>query len=84
MLQAPASLRPVITNRLCTPPSGTPFDCTKRASRTGPFCASNHGIWLSAPCALTTLNSGLLAGLEPPTYGWAWQEEHWLRVEARS
>src|SRR5579862_9759163 len=70
------SLRPLTTNRLCTPPSGTPPDCLKRASRTGPFCASNHGISLLAPAAFTTEYSGFAAGLEPPMYGWAWHEKH--------
>ena len=68
-LQVPASVRPVITNRSCTPPSGAPLDCTKRASRTGPLGAMNHGIWLVAPAALATSNSGFAGGLEPPAYG---------------
>ena len=54
MVQLPASLRPVITNRSCTPPSGTPFDSMKRASRTGPFGTTNHGMVLVAPSAVAT------------------------------
>src|SRR5713101_699520 len=44
MLQPAASLRPVMTNRLWTPPSLVPFGFRlKRASRIGPLLAMNQG-----------------------------------------
>src|SRR5436305_11798408 len=71
ILQPAASLRPVMTNRSWTPPSDT-----KRASRIGPFGTMNHGTVLVAPPAPATAGSGLMAGLDPPTNGCRWQEEH--------
>src|SRR5258707_1162840 len=59
MLQPAASERPVITNRLCTPPSGDPSRLrTKRAPRPGPLAVPNGGtafgfvvetFWANAP-----------------------------------
>src|SRR6516162_10358390 len=81
MLQLlPASLRPVITKRLCTPPSATPLVWTKRASRIGPFCASNQGMRFIAPDSAAMANSGFTGGLDPPTNGCAWQDEQELEL----
>src|SRR2546428_8663120 len=87
-VQPVASERPAMVNRSCTPPS-----LTKRASRTGPLELMNG--WPSrngndrsfglqvAPGAqffCPTVACGLVEGLVPPTSGWAWQPEHWSRL----
>src|SRR5215475_14515984 len=55
MLQPGASVRPVMTNRLCTSPSLTPLVLRlNRASRTGPFCVMNHGTVFFAPFKVAT------------------------------
>ena len=45
----------------------------KRASRTGPFAVIKRGILFVAPSATAMVICGLLAGLEPPMAGNAWQ-----------
>jgi hypothetical protein len=81
MLQPGASLRPVITKRSCTPPSGVPSGLlTKRASRTGPVAVTKGGNVFIAPCAVATWTCGLAAGLDPPTDGCAWQPAQLLRL----
>src|SRR5436190_5077761 len=50
----PASGRPVMTNRSCTPPSGDPSGLfLKRTSRTGPLDLMNGGIALLGLAKLT-------------------------------
>src|SRR6266849_8821922 len=74
MLQSGASLRPVITNRSWTPPSGVPSAfLTNRASRTGPLATMKGGTAFRAPSKVATATCGLAAGLEPPVAGKAWQ-----------
>src|SRR5580704_8301623 len=74
MLHPDASERPVITKRSCTPPSGVPSGLRmNRASRTGPLAVMKRGILFVAPSAVAIAICGLLAGLEPPTAGDAWQ-----------
>src|SRR5215472_1317465 len=76
MLQPGASLRPEITNRSWTPPSGVPSGLLmKRTSRTGPFLVINGGTVFFAPSSVATATCGLVKGLEPPTSGCAWQPE---------
>ena len=71
-LETLASLRPVMTNRLCTPPSLVPSGFfLKRASRMGPFCTMNHGTTFFAPFSVAIAIEGLAAGLDPPTPGCA-------------
>ena len=82
MLQPAASVRPVMTKRLCTPPSGVPFGFRlKRASRIGPLFVMNHGDVFFAPLSLATAIKGFAAGLVPPTAGCKWQDEHWLELK---
>src|SRR5712691_12102980 len=80
MLQPGASVRPVITKRSCTEPSLTPLLFLKRASRTGPFCAMNHGTVFFAPFKVATAIKGFCAGLDPPASGCEWQDKHWLEL----
>src|SRR2546430_16025068 len=82
MLHPAASLRPVMTNRLCTPPSLVPFGLRlKRASRIGPFCVMNHGTAFLAPSSVAILIKGLVAGLDPPALGCEWQDRHWFELK---
>src|SRR3977135_2904893 len=82
MLQPAASLRPVMTNRLCTPPSLVPFGLRlKRASRIGPFCVMNQGTTFLAPSSVAIAIKGFVAGLVPPTLGCEWQDGHRREVE---
>ncbi len=82
MLQPAASLRPVMTNRLCTPPSLVPSGfCLKRASRMGPLCTMNHGTTFFAPFSVAIAIEGLAAGLVPPTLGCAWHD--WQLLELK-
>src|SRR5580700_4821487 len=70
----------VTTNRSCTPPSGVPSGfLTKRASRMGPLAERNDGTLLGGPSSAANAICGLVDGLLPPTAGWRWQPEHWLR-----
>src|SRR5580704_14862276 len=93
MSQLPASERPEMTNRSCTPPSGELLnepsgfrENLNRASRTGPSAVMKDGSTLSAPSRLKTCVSGFgpmngntdAPGLVPPTSGCAWQLEHWF------
>src|SRR5580692_8055683 len=93
MLQLPASLRPEMTKRSWTPPSGVllsvPFEFRKnlkRASRAGPLGVMKEGRVFWAPSRLYTRVSGLgptngnavALGLVPPIAGCEWQLEHWL------
>src|ERR1700730_14206568 len=65
MLQPAASLRPVMTKRLCTSPSLVPFGFRlKRASRMGPFCVMNHGTPFFAPLRVAIPINGFCAGLD--------------------
>src|ERR1700704_1158495 len=81
MLQPTASERPVITNRLCTPPSGDPSRLrTKRASRTGPLAVTNGGTTFFAPIKVATVTCGFVAGLVPPIVGWEWHPEQLSRL----
>src|SRR5207237_10790849 len=80
MLQPGASLRPVITKRAWTLPSGTPLLFLKRASRTGPFGAMNHGTVFFAPLSVATAIKAFCAGLVPPMFGCEWHEKHWFEV----
>ena len=66
-----ASVRPVMVNSACTPPSGLPSALlTKRASRTGPLAADErrHRV-LVAPSLRANATCGLTAGLVPPMAG---------------
>src|SRR5260370_25692888 len=81
MLQPAASERRVITNRLCTPPSGDPSRLrTKRASRTGPLAVTNGGTTFFAPIKVATVTCGFVAGLVPPIVGWEWHPEQLSRL----
>src|SRR6516165_3095321 len=87
MLQPAASIRPVITNRSCTPPSRVVLSVPSglgtnlnRASRTGPFAVTKKGIVLVAPFRFATVNSGLVEGLVPPVAGCAWQPAQVFRL----
>src|SRR6266571_1147909 len=81
MLQPAASERPVITNRLCTPPSGDPSRLrTKRASRTGPLAVTNGGTTFFAPIKVATVTCGFVVGLVPPIVGWEWHPEQLSRL----
>src|SRR5215469_4538423 len=81
MLQPGASLRPVITKRVCTLPSGTPLLFLKRASRIGPLDVMNHGTVFVAPFKWATSGRGFCAGLVPPIAGCEWQAKHWLELK---
>src|SRR5881227_2270119 len=81
MLQPGASLRPVITKRAWTLPSGTPLLFLKRASRTGPFGAMNHGTVFFAPLSVATAIKAFCAGLVPPMFGCEWHEKHWFELK---
>ena len=81
MLQLGASVRPVITKRACTLPSGTPLLFLKRASRIGPFAVINQGIVFVAPFKWATSGRGFCAGLVPPIAGCEWQEKHWFELK---
>src|SRR6516225_4790039 len=70
-----------MTKSACTLPSGTPLLFLKRASRTGPFDAINHGTVFLAPSSVATAIKGFCAGLDPPILGCAWQERHWLELK---
>ena len=73
-LQPGASVRPVIVNRPCTPPSGEPSALrTKRASRTGPFALRNDGSLLVAWLSFANATCGFTLGLVPPIAGCEWQ-----------
>src|SRR5580704_3991337 len=73
MLQPGASLRPVMTKRLCTPPLLLPSGFRlKRASRMGPFGVMNHGTTFLAPANVATPIKGFRAALDPPTAGCEW------------
>src|SRR5882757_1171767 len=81
MLQPAASERPVITNRLCTPPSGDPSRLrTKRASRIGPLAVTNGGTTFFAPIKVATATCGFVVGLVPPIVGWEWHPEQLSRL----
>ena len=82
MAQPAASLRPVMTKRLCTSPSPVPFGFRlKRASRMGPFCVMNHGTTFFAPLRVAIPIRGFRAGLDPPPAGCAWQDKHWFELK---
>src|ERR1017187_5131014 len=82
MLQPAASLRPEMTKRSCTLPSLVPFGLRlKRASRTGPFGAMNHGIVFLAPLRAAIVTKGFCAGLDPPAAGYEWQDKHWFELK---
>src|SRR6202049_404197 len=77
-----ASLRPVMTKRLCTPPSLVPFGLRlKRASRMGLFCVMNHGTTFFAPLRVAIPMRGFDAGLDPPAAGCEWQDKHWFELK---
>src|SRR5271154_343750 len=90
MEDEPASGRPLMTKRSCTPPSGVVLReplllrrNLKRASRTGPSGVMKLGSvlvllanWISG--FLPMKGKALMLGLVPPTLGWAWQLGHWL------
>src|SRR3981189_2260554 len=81
MLQPGVSEPPVITNRLCTPPSGDPSRLrTKRASRIGPLAVTNGGTTFFAPIKVATVTCGFVAGLVPPIVGWEWHPEQLSRL----
>src|SRR5262245_35674041 len=72
--QPGASDRPAMVKRSCTPPSGVPSALrTNRASRTGPFRATNDGMALVAPALFANAIWGFTGGLVPPTAGCRWQ-----------
>src|SRR6266849_6542991 len=89
MLQAPASLRPVMVNRSSTPPlgrvvSGLPNWSKKngkRTSRTGPLVVMNDGMVFLAPSAVASVTCGLTDGLLPPVAGCAWQKAQLLELK---
>src|ERR1700676_1728310 len=81
MLQPGASVRPVITKMSCTEPSLTPLLFLNRASRTGPFCVTNHGTVFLAPFKVATAIKGFCARLVPPASGCEWQDRHWLELK---
>src|SRR5204862_3894218 len=67
------SLRPLMTKRSCTPPSGLPSAFfTNRASRTGPVAVMNDGTVFFAPLRVAAAICGLVAGEVPPVAGNAW------------
>ena len=71
----------MITNRLCTPPSGDPSRLrTKRASRIGPLAVMNDGTTFFAPIKVATATCGFVAGLVPPILGWEWHPEQLSRL----
>src|SRR5579871_1149990 len=92
MVQPDASVRPVIVNRSCTPPSGVfvPGTLMNRASRTGPFAVTKEGTVFVAPSRVATATCGFPVvecpawsvvvkfpgGLLPPTMGYTWQLAH--------
>src|SRR5581483_9842335 len=72
---AGASVRPLITHKSCTPPSGVPSAfCLNRTAKVGPFDWMKGGIWFRAPFLVATAICGFTAGLVPPTVGRAWHE----------
>src|SRR6516164_9487299 len=87
MTHPAASVRPVIVNSACTPPSVVcvtlPLETAKgkRASRTGPSAVTKNGIALDAPFAVPAAICGFgpmlgyseVEGLVPPVAGCAWQ-----------
>src|ERR1700748_1368160 len=90
--QLPASMRPATVNRSSTPPLGevvlgAPLARVKngkRASNAGPCALMRDGMLLVDPLAMPaamTWNSGLLAGLVPPTAGCAWQPEQLFKLK---
>ena len=82
ILHPGASVRPVMTKRLCTPPSLEPLGFRlKRASRTGPFGVMNQGTSFFAPLSVATGIKGFCAGLDPPGAGCEWQDKHWLELK---
>ena len=82
ILHPGASVRPVMTKRLCTSPSLEPLGFRlKRASRTGPFGAMNQGTTFLAPLSVATAIKGFCAGLDPPGAGCEWQDRHWLELK---
>src|SRR5437870_1271092 len=64
-----ASLRPVITNRLRTPPPVL----LGRTTRTGPLGCRNGGTLLIAPLRVATVICGFTGGVDPPIAGCEWQ-----------
>src|SRR5215831_5288716 len=79
MLHPGASVRPLMTKRSCTPPSGVPSGLfTNRASRTGPSAVMKDGRTLNG--GFLKLTCGFGDGLLPPTAGCRWQPEHWSRL----
>ena len=73
-LHPSAPSRPVIVNRLVTPPSGVPSGfLTNLASRTGPFSLMKEGTASVPPNLLAKSTWGFTAGLVPPIAGCAWQ-----------
>jgi len=76
MVQPGASVRPLMTNRSCTPPSGVPSRLrTKRASRTAPVVVMNDGTPFLARSNVAIATCGSVRGFVPPTAGGAWQPE---------
>src|SRR6516225_9168920 len=41
----------------------------------------NHGTTFLAPSSVATATIGFWAGLEPPTFGCAWHDKHWLELK---
>src|SRR6478609_12204438 len=76
---AGASVRPVMVNRSCTPPSGVPSEfLTKRTSSAGAFGVRKVGIVLLALSRLAMPLWGFGVGLLPPTTGCEWQRKQLL------
>ena len=68
--QPGASLRPLITNNPCTPPSRVPSALSlNRASRTGPSGLMNDGTVLRAPMNVAMATRGFCAGVHPGPEG---------------
>jgi hypothetical protein len=90
----PASVRPAIVYKSCTPPSAGPnffpFVVTNRASRTGPASVMKEGTMLVAPsrvarptCGLGIGVCGLVRpGLLPPMAGYPWHIAQLLPLNA--
>src|SRR5580693_7486237 len=79
---AGASGRPTMVNISCTPPSGEPFGLlTNLTSRTGPLMLRKDGSVFPGAILLRFATCGLMAGLDPPTAGCAWQPPQDLRLK---
>src|SRR5262245_19468841 len=84
MLQPPASVRPVMLKRACTPPSrivlvgGLAY--LNLASRIGPLGVTKAGTTFVAPSLVAIATWGLTAGLEPPTAGCIWHPAQLSRL----